>query len=246
MKLAVFSDIHGNLEALQTFMKHVSSKGVDRFVCLGDIVGYGANPGECIKLVRNFPNLIIIQGNHDAAVSWDSSPYMMSENAKKAILWSMEILSEEDKKYLTELPLTYRFNNISFSHANPYNPKAWRYVNNRKYALRSFGGCKDKMLFVGHTHTPLVITRLNFLQVKMHKPEPETPIPVDKHKRQIFNCGSVGQPRTGSPDLNYLVYDTRKATVTYYKVPYDHNQAGHKILSAGLPKALARRLIRGV
>lgn len=246
MKMAIFSDIHGNLEAMEAFLEHVMQQDIDRFVCLGDIVGYGANPSECIRLVRSLSNVVVTLGNHDAAVLWNSSPYTMSEVAKEVILWCMDTLSEEEKEYLASLPLTYCFNNLNFSHANPSNPKGWCYVNNRKYAMRSFHSCDEKLLFVGHTHMPLVVTRKNLFQVIFEEPEPHKPINVRGSKRHVFNCGSIGQPRTGNPGLNYLIYDTRKATVTYYTIPYDFELAGEKIIGAGLPPALARRLRKGV
>lgn len=246
MRMAIFSDIHGNLEALEAFIEHVMQQEIDRFICLGDLVGYGANPSECIRLVRSLPNSMVTLGNHDAAVLWDSSPYMMNDAAKEVILWCMENLTEKEKEYLASLPLSHRFNSINFSHANPYDPKGWHYVNNRKQTLRSFRACKEKLFFVGHTHRPLVATRKNFLQVLFVEPEPNKPVKVDTAKRQIFNCGSIGQPRTNTHELNYLIYDSRRATVTYYAIPYDYELAGKKIIAAGLPSTLARRLKQGV
>lgn len=245
MRMAIFSDIHGNLEAMEAFVEHVMRKEVDRFVCLGDLVGYGANPSECISLVRSLPNIVVTLGNHDAAVLWDSSPYMMNDPAKEVILWCMENLSEDEKEYLASLPLSHCFNGIKFSHANPYDPKGWHYVNNRKSALRCFRSCKEKLLFVGHTHIPLVTTKKNILQVLFEEPEHEKSIKIDISKRQIFNCGSIGQPRTGTHELNYLIFDSREATITYYAIPYDYEFAGKKIIDAGLPPTLARRLKHG-
>jgi predicted phosphodiesterase len=246
MRLAVFSDIHANLEALQSFIDHAHQQNIDRYMCLGDIVGYGADPSPCIALVRTLRNIAFVQGNHDAAISWDSSPYSMSSNARASIMWTMEQITTSDKEFLRRLPLTFNLNNLFFSHANPYNPKAWRYVNNRKYAMRSFRGCSEKMLFVGHTHSPLVITRKNLFQLDLHSPEIPVTLKVHPGKRQIFNCGSIGQPRTGNTGLNYLVYDTEKETITYFNVAYDHKQAGKKILAAGLPPILAKRLQKGI
>lgn len=245
MRLAVFADIHGNLEALEAFLHHVSTQRVDRYVCLGDVVGYGANPGECIAKVRSLPKSNFILGNHDAAAVWLSSPYTMSKMASKAILWTIDQLSDEQAGFLKNLKETLTMGDMVFSHANPYNPRAWRYVTTRKYAGRCFSGTREKLLFVGHTHEPMVITKRNPIKITFEPPERNGPIPVDSKKRQIFNCGSIGQPRDGIPLASYLIYDTGHEEMEFHRVPYNHSQAAEKIRTAGLPPYLADRLSRG-
>lgn len=243
--MAVFSDIHGNLEAMEAFIKHVSHRNIDRFVCLGDLVGYNANPKECIELVRSLPNLVVTLGNHDAAVLWDASPYAMNREAKEAILWCMEELNSAEKAYLSSLPLVYRLNNLNFSHASPVAPDKWNYIN--KYsALKCFFRFKERLFFVGHTHLPTVVTQNNLFQLVAKEPEMEIPIKVNGSQKHLFNCGSIGQPRTGSPQLNYLIYDSRESTVTFYSVEYNFELAGEKIIKSGLPEKLASRLQKGV
>ncbi len=245
MRMAVFSDIHGNLEAMEAFLVHVSSKRIDRFICLGDLVGYNANPRECIELLRKLPNLVVTQGNHDAAVFWDASPYAMNKHAKEAILWCMEELNDDEKNYLASLPLRYRLNYLNFSHASPGNPEKWHYVN-KFNALKSFYKFKERLFFVGHTHLPIVVTQKSLFQVVLDEPEMEKPIKLDDSRKYLFNCGSIGQPRTGSPELNYLIYDSREATVQFYSVSYNYKLTCEKIIAAGLPAQLASRLQKGV
>lgn len=245
MRLAVFSDIHGNLEALDAFLADVANRRVDRYVCLGDIVGYGANPNECIERVRAIPNINIILGNHDAGAVWLTSPYGMNKEAKEAILWTMDVLTPEHADFLKTLKPKIVMADMSFSHANPYNPGAWRYVDTRKYAARSFSRTREKLLFVGHTHRSLMVTKKNFFKIILEIPKDNTPLTVSEHSRHIFNGGSIGQPRDGKPLAGYLIYDTRKKRVTIHRVAYDYQEAAQKILAAGLPDYLAKRLPKG-
>jgi predicted phosphodiesterase len=245
MRLAVFADIHANLEALQAVVKDFQDQQVDRYICLGDLIGYGANPNECIDLIRSLPNVIVVLGNHDAAVTWETTPYGMSKSAQQAIFWSMETLTEKNLSFIKNLEPTRVMGNMIFSHANPYNPKAWRYVNSRKYAARTFAGTTQQLVFIGHTHKPMVITRKNFFQMSFEKPDSAMIYTTTSRSRQIYNCGSVGQPRDGYPLACYLIYDTRLQQLTYRRVPFDHQSAAAKILAAGLPSHLANRLATG-
>ncbi len=245
MKLAIFSDIHANLEALEAVVDDFHNQRIDRHICLGDIIGYGANPNECINLVRSLPNVVSILGNHDAAATWGTTPYGMSKAAQQVIFWSMETLTPENLSFIKGLEPTWEMGEMIFSHANPYNPKAWRYVNSRKYAARTFAKSGRKLVFIGHTHKPMVVTRINFFQISFEKPEVSTTYTVNPRNRQIYNCGSVGQSRDNDPQACYLIYDTRKRQITYRRVVYDHRKAAAKILAAGLPASLAKRLAKG-
>ncbi len=246
MRLAVIADIHGNMEALQTVIDDADQKGVHRYVCLGDIVGYGANPRECIAVVRSLPRLNTVLGNHDAAAVWDTSPYGMNKAAQQSIMWTMEQLREQDVAYIKSLPSVIGQGQLLFSHANPYNSKAWRYVNSRKYAMRSFAGAQERLLFVGHTHSPLLIARKNMLFLDFHKPKGNTIVPLHPDKRHIINGGSVGQPRDGDPRAAYCIVDTRKDVIEFYRLEYDLQETGRKIVEAGLPPYHARRLKKGL
>ena len=245
MRLAVFSDIHANLEALQGVVTDFEDQQIDRYICLGDLIGYGANPNECIDLIRSLPNVIIILGNHDAAATWDTTPFGMSKTAQQVIFWSMDILTKKNVSFLKRLEPSRVMGDMIFSHANPYNPKAWRYVNSRKYAARTFAKTDNRLAFIGHTHTPMVITRKNFFQMSFEKPGVSSVYTVTAKGRQIYNCGSVGQPRDGRPLACYLIYDTRTRQITFRRIAYDHQKTAAKILAAGLPAFLAHRLAKG-
>ena len=245
MRLMVFSDIHGNLEALQSVLQDARNRNVHRSICLGDLVGYGPYPNECIELVRSLKNCRCLAGNHDVAALWETSPYGMSASAKEAILWTMEQLSDENKKYLGGLADRLDLLNMTFVHANPYNPRGWRYVMDRKYALRSFSATRCRHLFIGHSHRPLLITKKHFFSIDLLTVASSTEIRLKDKKRRIINCGSVGQPRDKDPRSCYLIFDIRKQVLEFYRVPYDIEKTAQAIRSANLPSVLGRRLLKG-
>jgi diadenosine tetraphosphatase ApaH/serine/threonine PP2A family protein phosphatase len=245
MRLMIFSDIHGNLEALQRVLKDSSKYDVHRSICLGDLVGYGPYPNECIEAVRHVKNCRCLAGNHDVAALWETSPYGMSEAAKEAILWTMDQLSPANKAYLTSLPDRLDLGDITFVHANPYNPKGWRYVMNRKYALRSFAATRSRFIFIGHSHRPLVISKKHWLAVTIEAMTGDSTHLANDSKRRIVNCGSVGQPRDHDPRACYLIYDTRKQTLHFHRVEYDVQKTVKAIQDANLPAVLGRRIVKG-
>ena len=246
MRLAVFADIHSIIEALEAVLADCARRRVDRYVCLGDLVGYGANPNRCIARVCGLPRINVILGNHDAAAVWRTSPYHMNPVATEAIMWTMERLSEPHAAFLKRLGTQFEMGPINFSHANPYNPMAWRYLNERKYALRSFSRCRARLLFVGHTHHPMVITRGRLRRVTFAAAKGSAVIPAHPLRRQIVNCGSVGQPRDANPRACYCIYDTEAARFEFHRPAYDCRATMEKIRTAGLPESLATRLMKGV
>ncbi len=244
MRIAVFSDIHSNLEAFEAVLDHTSGLRVDRYVCLGDVVGYGASPNECIELLMSLPDCPTVLGNHEAAVI--GIPNNMKKDARRVINWTREVMTKTSLWFLREMEDLIKWDNISFCHSNPYRPRNWYYVSEKTYISSSFARSKAKILFVGHTHVPVAITRKNFFCVYIRSPEHSMEVPAAELNRQIFNCGSVGQPRDGDPRASYLVFDDEKQLVEFYRVAYDYQQAGEKILAAGLPEIYARRLADGV
>ncbi|MDM8551430.1 metallophosphoesterase family protein [Desulfobacterales bacterium HSG2] len=244
--MAIFSDIHGNQEALEAFIAHSSELDVDQYMCLGDIVGYGANPNECIAMLRSLPDIRCVLGNHDAAAAEETSPYDMNRDAARAILWTMETLSRENIDFLKSMSATMKMGNMLFCHANTYRPLEWYYVNTREYAARSFARTKEKLLFIGHTHVSSIITRKNIFSILFESPRENSAVPENESKRQIINCGSIGQPRDGDPRLSYIIYDAQEKSIEFYRVDYDFEKAAEKIKSAGLPVSLALRLLKGV
>jgi len=245
MRLMIFSDIHGNLEALQSILRDAAQRSVHRSICLGDLVGYGPYPNECIQLVQGLNNCRCLAGNHDVAALWETSPYAMSAAAKEAILWTMDQLSTKNKEYLASLPDRLDLADMTFVHANPYNPRGWRYVMNRKYALRSFAATSCRLLFIGHSHRPLIITKKLLLAVDIQDICGSIRFTMGDTRRRIINCGSVGQPRDRDPRSCYLIFDSRKQQLEFYRVSYDIDKTVQAILSAGLPSSLSRRLLKG-
>ena len=245
MRLMVFSDIHGNLEALQSVLKDSEKQNIHRHICLGDLVGYGPFPNECVELVKNLKKCRCIAGNHDVAALWETSPYGMSKSAKEAILWTMEQLTDTNKDFLANLPDRIDLSDMSFVHANPYNPRGWHYVLDRKYAMRSFAATHCKYLFIGHSHRPLIISRKNFLSVTVKSIHGSEKILPDEKKRHIINCGSVGQPRDDDPRASYLVFDTLKQEIELHRVIYDSSVTVAALQKTDLPSSLYKRLIKG-
>ena len=244
MRVAVFSDIHSNLEALEAVLEHARRQKVDRYICLGDVVGYGANPNECIELLQSLPDCPCLLGNHDAAVL--GIPSNMKPDARRVIVWTREVLTKNSLWFLTEMEDLIKWDNISFCHSNPYRPRNWYYVSEKTYISSSFARSKAKILFVGHTHVPVAITeKISSASISDHRRHSMV-VPVAETNRQIFNGGSVGQPRDGDPRAAYLIYDTARQVVEFYRVAYDFRAAGEKILAAGLPKMYAQRLVNGL
>jgi diadenosine tetraphosphatase ApaH/serine/threonine PP2A family protein phosphatase len=242
----IFSDIHANLEALQSVLAHAAGRNVHRKIVLGDLVGYGPYPEECIDLVRSLKNCRVLAGNHDVAVLWETSPYGMSSAAKEAILWTMDQLSDADKHYLAALPDRLNLADMSFVHANPYYPRGWRYVLDRNHALRSFAATDCRYLFIGHSHRPLIITKKHWLMVNLQAVSGSIDFSLHDSRRRIINCGSVGQPRDRDPRACYVILDSRARQLEFYRVDYDVEKTARAVRSAGLPEVLSKRLFKGI
>ncbi|SLM31231.1 conserved hypothetical protein [Desulfamplus magnetovallimortis] len=243
MRIAVFSDVHSNLEALSAFIEHSMTRNIHRYVCLGDIVGYGANPNQCIRLLQSIPDIFFVLGNHDNAAG--SEIVAMNGDAGRAILWTKRRLTLQNTGFLKGMSENISLENLFFCHANPSGKSDWYYIAEKAYISRTFFRSRAKILFAGHTHAAAVITRKNFFCVYIRKPENGAVVPVASLNRQIFNCGSIGQPRDGDPRASYIIYDSEKSVVEFHRVEYDHKRAANKILAAGLPGLLADRLLTG-
>ena len=245
MRIAVFSDIHANLEAFEAFADDAARRRIDKYVCLGDLVGYGANPNACIEGVRELPQIEVVLGNHDAAATWVSSPYEMNSRAREAIMWTMDRLTDANRSFLENLPPLLREASWVWAHASPFNPKAWSYVQDHANARLCFWRTRADLTFVAHTHRPLVIRPGRMLRLAFETPEHEETIALEPGRRMICNCGSVGQPRDGLPAGSYLVLDTDAARIEFIRFGYNCEKAAEKIRAAGLPAYFADRLRRG-
>lgn len=245
MKIAVFADVHANLEALLAFCEHSKKQTVDRYFFLGDIVGYGPNPDECIDVLRKMDNLQAVMGNHDSAVLWKTSPYGMNAHAQESILWTMGQLTKENIEYLQGLEYCIIDNGVCFCHSTPSNPGSWTYLSSKPKVLMAFLGSSYWLSFVSHTHSPLIISKENYLNIGIDKVTAEEKVQLLSDRRWIINCGSVGQPRDGIAGGSYCIYDDVDSTAVFYRFSYDYEATGTKIREVGLPEYLARRLKTG-
>lgn len=233
MRLAIISDIHANLEALTAALEFIDRQKVDRIVCLGDIVGYGANPRECLRLVRERCQMIII-GNHDLAAVKPEKAEDFNTTARIAAHWTNGILSEEEKAYLARLPYTATLGEIFFVHASPYEPEEFYYVLSTRDAIEAMRSFTQRLCFIGHSHVPGMFSEQSRVTA------------IDAKERYLINVGSVGQPRDGNPQLSFGLLDTEKWKYENIRLSYDVETAARKILAAGLPPVLGERLMVGM
>ena len=237
MKIAVISDVHSNIEALKAVLSKLDQTDVERVICLGDIVGYGADPGGCLELVKKRCD-VVVAGNHDCAIGDFEEYSMLNLYAAEAIDWTRNILSDEWKIYLETLPMVLEENNIVYVHSSPHKPENWSYIVSREDALYEFRYFKGSAAFVGHSHKA---------GIYCHDGDTfDDEVILHKGKRYIINVGSVGQPRDGNPDASYAVYDEGMNKVNINRVAYDVEAAADKIREAGLPSFLSSRLTTGI
>lgn len=236
MKYAILSDIHANLEALNSVLSDARSKGVKRFVCLGDVVGYNANPAECIDIIRSL-GCQTIMGNHDQYTIANEIPAAVNGRARESIEWTRKVLSKEHIEWLKALPMTRRIGSFEIVHASMNGPEDWNYVTNGIDAILHFHHQETPLCFFGHTHTPMYFTSENR---KTHQGEDH--IELKNGHSYFINIGSVGQPRGEDKRAQYAIYDTRKKTVELQRIEYDVASTCAKIRAAGLPEHNASRL----
>jgi putative phosphoesterase len=233
MKYAIISDIHSNLEALTKALEIIDQRSVDEIICLGDIVGYCANPNECIALIRQRCSTVI-KGNHDEALLNESITTHFTKDARSAIVWTRKQINEEHISYLRTLPFSIKKENVLFVHASPCYPEQWKYIFEEITAANAFQCFSEALCFIGHTHTPAIFSTAG--RVNM----------ITKDKRYLVNVGSVGQPRDRIADLSFSIFDTDTWSYENIRSPYDVEAAVHKILNSELPPALGHRLYIGM
>jgi predicted phosphodiesterase len=244
LKYVVFSDIHGNLEALEAVLAHAAAEDVAMHVCLGDVVGYGADPNECIERIQGLDSYVCLRGNHDAAVIDPDERAFFHEVALEGIAFTLGRLTEKNRQFLADLPYAYtdhpRFMAV---HASPWQPQAWEYVLDQVGAERAFNAMGEhRIAFIGHSHAPVIFSDDGQAE-RFLAGEPNM-LDVER-LRYIVNVGSVGQPRDGNPDASYVLYDDDPPSARLLRVHYDREKAAEKILKAGLPPVLAERLLVG-
>ena len=261
MKYAIFSDIHGNLEAFQTVLEKAKALGAEKFVSLGDTVGYGADPAECLHLLRSLDPIAVVKGNHDEfASNNDEIMEGFNQHARLAVLWTKSQLSAEDRAYLADLPMrvTPRGANFTVVHATLDSPEAWGYIFDEHHAADNFAYQFTPLCFCGHSHVPLAFAKKPVLKhsgksieelydwadynAENFHCEDSFVLKLEAGFKYLINVGSVGQPRNRDPRASFAIYDSDERTVTRYMLPYDIATAQKKIILAGLPERLASRL----
>ncbi len=244
MKYAIFSDIHSNLEAYEAVLSALKKEGDLKYFCVGDIVGYGADPAACIEITRRL-DPVIVCGNHDwASVELMSMEYF-NDYAKKAILWTASVLGQEDKDYLSSLKLTYTDKDMTLVHGTLMHPEHFEYVFDFDTAYRMMELMATKIAFIGHSHVPGVFFMEDNNLEYTNGPKIVCPKNKNKSKRCLVNVGSVGQPRDGDWRASFCICDCDTGTIEIRRVEYDVTKAQKKILDAGLPEILAERLRKG-
>jgi diadenosine tetraphosphatase ApaH/serine/threonine PP2A family protein phosphatase len=248
MRIALLADVHANLEALESCLEHARDAGAERLAFLGDLVGYGADPGPVVDLAAAevARGAVAVLGNHDVAAV-EEAPPSMREDAARAIAWTRERLSGSQRAFLASLPLVLREGPLLLVHASADEPRAWTYVMDSLAAERCMSAAGDAAYVAcGHVHAPVLYYTGAAHRPVRFSPVPGIAIPVAPRRRWLAIPGSVGQPRDGSAAASYAILDTALATLTFHRVPYDSSAAAAKVRAAGLPEALALRLEHGL
>ncbi|MDQ6632189.1 MAG: metallophosphatase family protein [Verrucomicrobiota bacterium] len=239
MKYAIIADIHANLEAFEVVRKDIKAQKCTHVACLGDVVGYGANPKECLDIVREM-NIPCVKGNHDEMCSADETMEGFNLNAAEAVLWTRKQLNEEDKQWLRELKYLRLVASFTIVHATLDVPQRWGYVFDKLMAAASFTYQNTSVCFFGHTHVPLAFIRDSIVRGGTY-----SKFKVEAGRKYFVNVGSIGQPRDGNPKAAYAIYDTEEGSIELRRLDYDIAAAQAKIRAAGLPEKLASRLSEG-
>jgi len=239
MRFAIIADIHANWEALQAVLDDIKIQKCTHYVCLGDVVGYNANPKECLDIVRKM-GMPCVKGNHDEYCSTDEALDDFNPYAAHAVNWTRAHLSEDDKQWLRDLKYVRVVTNFSIVHATLDGPERWGYVFDKLAAAASFPYQNTAVCFFGHTHVPVA-----FMRDTMVRGGTYSKFKVEPGKKYFVNVGAVGQPRDNNPKAAYVVYDVDEGTIELRRLDYDIAAAQRKILDAGLPERLAERLAYG-
>ena len=245
MRYGILSDIHGNLEALDAVLEAMAGERIGHYLCLGDIVGYGASPNACLDRVTGLTT-DVIAGNHDHAAIGKLDISTFNPYAAEAALWTRQQLSPDGRRYLGGLPYVRRYDDLFIVHASPVRPEEWTYLTSPWQADEAFEAMPAGVALctLGHTHTPMIFERRDAEDRSRQIPSSalELALELASDRRYIVNVGSVGQPRDGDPRAAYCVYDTEMKRIEIKRVPYDLETAQRKIRKAGLPDLLAERL----
>lgn len=242
MKIAIISDVHSNLEALESVLKDIRKKRIERILFLGDAVGYGPNPNNCIDVLKKECE-ILLAGNHDRAAVGMTDIEYFNEFARAAIIWTAETLTEEHKELLSRLPVSKRFysgvEDLFLVHSTPKEPESWRYLLTLWDAEVNFNYFAERICLLGHSHVPFIIERNLSGEMMVYRDNAS----LKSGLRYIVNAGSVGQPRDGDPRACYAIMDGD--SIRFVRIDYNIKKTQKKMVEAGLPKPLIDRLEYG-
>ena len=245
VRLAVFADIHANRQAFSACLEAARARGAERIICLGDIVGYGADPEWAVDTVMDLvaDGAIAVKGNHDHAIGTPSES--MNAVAQAAIEWTRGRLSAPQRRFLSELPLTLREDDRLYVHSEASHPARWHYVRDTSDAARSIAATDAHVTFCGHIHRPALYSMSSAAKMTSFIPTSDVPVQLLGGRRWLAVLGSVGQPRDGDPAASFGMFDTISREITYCRVPYDVEAAADRIRANGLPHWRADRLLVG-
>ncbi len=249
MRLALLSDIHGNLQALNACLAHARAQQAQRFAFLGDLVGYGADPVAVVEriMLLTEEGALVIQGNHDAMAV--DPPADVKTVGDSTAAWTHDQLSDAQRDWLQALPLVRQLDSVLLVHASADEPELWRYIYDARAASASLDAASAwpgvRYVFGGHVHTQNLYYRGAGTDLMKFVPQPGVAVPVPRHRQWLATIGSVGQPRDGKPQAMYALFDGERAQLTFHRVPYDYQAAAAAIRAAGLPEFFADRLEHG-
>lgn len=266
MRIALLADLHANREAGEACLRALRKRGFDRAIVLGDIVGYGADPAWAIDTVQALvaEGGGAVYGNHDEAVLDERAadaesatpaaaaphaakpiPAQKHPDAQRVIEWTRARLSPAQRAFLAGLPLSIEEDDRLYVHANAWAPRQWGYIGNALAAAQSMAATERRITFCGHVHEPALYHSLIGGGARYFQPQAGVAMPLPHSRRWLALPGACGQPRDGNPAACCALYDSARRSLTTLRVAYDHHRAADKIVAAGLPPELARRLIEG-
>lgn len=244
MKIAIISDIHSNLEALEACYQSACQQDVEKFICLGDCVGYGPDPVAVIDKLRSLPGFTCVLGNHDEYM-FNSIDVTSTAPVQQVAEWTIKQLSDEHLEYLKSLPYVHIENGVSYVHSTLYEPNSWAYITRPEQALKCMNASTTNVVFYGHVHVPMIFHEKPDSSIEVIEPQPGKKIPLNPNRRYVINVGSVGQPRDDNNQTCYVIYDEETNHVVFHRLDYDYKKTIDKMHANGLHEDLAERLKSG-
>ncbi len=245
MRIAVIADVHANRQAFAACLAEARTLGADRFVLLGDYVGYGGDPEWAVQTAMELvgQGALALQGNHDCAIA--NPRERMNPQAQIVIEWTRGRLGAAERDFLAQLPLTIREADCLYVHADASAPKRWLYVTSPEEACRSLSATDARLTFCGHVHMPAIYSLSVVSKMTSFRPVTGVPVPLLARRRWLVVVGSAGQPRDGNPAASFAMFDTERQDITFCRAPYNVDEAAEAIRRNGLPVTFAERLSAG-